>query len=138
MKKKITERFEDQLDIRRFVSAQTNLALLLKIMLSNSQALLFKHHRARTVSSSSEKEKEKSKRANVAFLSNKDSDGNGGSGQDKKKLRKVLDKQLLGYVPTTNLDQQLLAGVIDARVPPLDRTQDDSMFVGQTDSAINL
>ena len=136
MKNKITERFEDQLDIRRFVSAQTNLDLLLQLLLSNSQALLFKHHRARTVSSSSEKEK--SKRANVAFLSNKDSDGNGGSGQDKKKLRKVLDKQLLGYVPTTNLDQQLLAGVIDARVHPLDRTQDDSTFVGQTDSAINL
>ena len=52
LKKRIVQRFEDQLDIRQFVSSQTNLKLLLSIFLTNEQARLFKHHRARTVPSS--------------------------------------------------------------------------------------
>ena len=46
---KIIKSFEDHLDIRSFVSMHNNLALLLKILFSKEQLILFKHHHAFTI-----------------------------------------------------------------------------------------
>lgn len=43
------EHFEGHLDIRKFVSAQTNLALLIWLLLSKKQMLLFKYHDYRAI-----------------------------------------------------------------------------------------
>ena len=50
MREKISEHFDDKLDIRSFVSVHTNLALLLSLLLNKEQLLLFKMNRAHTVS----------------------------------------------------------------------------------------
>ena len=52
---KISEHFDDKLDIRSFVSVNTSLALLLGLMLNKEQQLLFKMNRAHTISKESEK-----------------------------------------------------------------------------------
>ena len=88
LKKKIVERFEDQLDIRRFVSSQTNLSLLLSIFLTNERALLFKHHRARTVPSSASSS-DKENKPSLELLSE--------TVDERIKIKKLIKKQLLGY-----------------------------------------
>ena len=47
LQERAAQRIEDQLDIRSFASVYTNLTLLLSVLLTNEQALLFQHHRAR-------------------------------------------------------------------------------------------
>ena len=53
LREKITERFEEKLDIRGFVNMHTNLALILSLMLTKDQMLLYKLNRAHTVSKES-------------------------------------------------------------------------------------
>ena len=48
------ERFEEHLDIRSFVSIHTNLALLLSMLLTKEQLLLFKNHRVHSINEESE------------------------------------------------------------------------------------
>ena len=48
-------RFERPLDIRSFVSVYTDLALLIKLIFSDQQALLFQYHRARAITYKSNK-----------------------------------------------------------------------------------
>ena len=43
-------RYENSLDIQSFVSVNTNLNLLMSILLSEKQAFLFKNHKARSLS----------------------------------------------------------------------------------------
>ena len=43
LQEKVSSRFEDMLDIRSLVNLQTNLALLLPLLLTDEQALLFKY-----------------------------------------------------------------------------------------------
>ena len=50
IREKISEHFDDKLDIRSFVSVHTNLALLLGLMLNKEQLLLLKMNKAHTVS----------------------------------------------------------------------------------------
>ncbi len=50
MLKKVTERFDEQLDIRSLARVRTNLALLLRILFSDEQLLLFRHQRRRSIS----------------------------------------------------------------------------------------
>ena len=49
LRKRTAARFEENLDIRSFVSVRTNLALLLSLLLTNEQLLLFQHHRAHAI-----------------------------------------------------------------------------------------
>ena len=49
LREKTAARFEEHLDIRSFVSVHTNLALLLSLLLSNEQLLLFQNHRAHAI-----------------------------------------------------------------------------------------
>ena len=49
LQEKVSSRFEDMLDIRCLVSLHTNLALLLPLLLTDQQALLFKHQVARAL-----------------------------------------------------------------------------------------
>ena len=58
--KKVTERFEEQLDIRSFVRVRTNLALLIRVLLSDQQMLLFRHQRRRSISIAMKDEKSSS------------------------------------------------------------------------------
>ena len=50
IREKISSRFDDKLDIRSFVSVHTSLALLLGLMLTKEQLLLFKVNRVHTIS----------------------------------------------------------------------------------------
>ncbi len=57
---KVTERFEEQLDIRSLVKVRTNLALLTRILFSDEQLLLFRHQRRRSISVAMKDEKSSS------------------------------------------------------------------------------
>ena len=50
--KKALQRFDDSLDICSFLSVRTNLALLISILLSEKQQLLFAYQNKRTISGS--------------------------------------------------------------------------------------
>ena len=41
--RKVTKRFEEQLDIRSLVKVRTNLALLLRVLFNDEQMILFRH-----------------------------------------------------------------------------------------------
>ena len=94
VKKRIVNRFEDQLDIRRFVSSQTNLSLLLSIFLTKKQALLFKHHRARTVQSSGSSS-DKEYKPCLELLTEE---------LDHSLLNNLIEEQLLGLPLKSTLD----------------------------------
>ena len=47
---KINDRFEEQLDVRSLVRVRTNLALLLRLMFTDQQLLLYRHQRRRSIS----------------------------------------------------------------------------------------
>ena len=49
LKQKAVEKFESQLDIRSFVCANTSLAQLIWLLLSQEQLLLFNYHNDRAV-----------------------------------------------------------------------------------------
>ena len=49
LREKITKRFDDSLDIRSFVSVQTNLAILLNLLLTKEQMLLFKLNKSHAI-----------------------------------------------------------------------------------------
>ena len=53
LREKAAARFEKNLDIRSFVAVHTDLALILDLLLSSEQKVLFKHHSARSVSEDS-------------------------------------------------------------------------------------
>ena len=46
---RMATRFEENLDIRSFVSVNTNMALTLNMLFTYEQLVLFKHHFARTI-----------------------------------------------------------------------------------------
>ena len=47
---RVTTKYENQLDIRSLIKTRLNLILLLKLILSDQQQLLFKHHRKGAIS----------------------------------------------------------------------------------------
>ena len=49
LQRKTAEHFDSHLDIRSFVSVHTNLRLLIWLLLSEDQRLLFNHHRERAM-----------------------------------------------------------------------------------------
>ena len=53
VRKMVAERLEKQLDIRSFMSTNTNLSLLLSLLFSETQLLLFKHNKLRTLETGS-------------------------------------------------------------------------------------
>ena len=58
--RKVTKRFEEQLDIRSFVRVRTNLALLLRLLFTDEQIMLFRAQRRRSISISTKGEKSSS------------------------------------------------------------------------------
>ena len=49
LREKITQRFEDTLDIRSFVSVRTNFATLISLLLTKEQMLLFKLNKSHSI-----------------------------------------------------------------------------------------
>ena len=48
--RKINKRFHEQLDVRSFVRVRTNLALLLRLLFTDQQLILYRHQRRRSMS----------------------------------------------------------------------------------------
>ena len=48
--RKVTKRFEETLDIRSFMRVRTNLALLLRLLFTDEQIMLFRAQRRRSIS----------------------------------------------------------------------------------------
>ena len=99
---KVKSRFEEQLDIRSFVRVRTNLALLLRLLLTDEQLLLFRHQRRKSIS--------------VAIKGEKSSSSIEETSDDlgKHKPQEELSKQwslLRGFKAQTDLDKILVKGV---------------------------
>ena len=108
LKKKTTELFENQLDIRSFVSVQKNLALLIWLMLTKEQRLLFWNHSGRVVTT-----KKHSPTTSSDFeLSDDVPKLKLGSMLKPKKASKAL-QQLNGYSILSEIDKKLLLGVFE-------------------------
>ena len=58
--RKVTKRFEEQLDIRSFVRVRTNLALLVRLLFNDEQIMLFRAQRRRSISIATKGEKSSS------------------------------------------------------------------------------
>ena len=124
LRKKAAARFEELLDIRSFVSVHTNLALLLSMLLSNEQLMLFQNHRAHAILQ--KRKKDDKGTAKSSDRQRKDIIKKAlGSSQGLPELRlgnksseqlKEGFKQLLGFNARSKLDQELLAGIFDKEV----------------------
>ena len=125
LRDRAVEKFEQHLDIRSFVSVNTNLTLLIWLLLSKEQLVLFQHHHKRAIkqkapcSTSSESEEPENPLKKMPKLKL-------GSKKGPKHAEKKL-AELLGYPALSNLDQKLLLGVFhekltksDKKSPPLD------------------
>ena len=97
---RVTERFDQSLDVRNFVRVHTNLHLLLKVLFSDQQLLLFKHQRHRSVKSSS------------SSMSQSTEDN---IGKDHTSLiRANAFKKLVGFQANSKLDRLLMEGIFGA------------------------
>ena len=105
--KKVTERFEEQLDIRSFVRVRTNLALLIRVLLSDQQMLLFRHQRRRSISIAMKDEKSSS--------SMDESSDELGKVESKSKHYKMFQK-LLGFQVKSKLDRMLIDGIFGSNM----------------------
>ena len=111
LREKISKRFEDTLDIRSFVSVQTNFAILLNLLLTNEQMLLFRLHRGHSISKKEQ-----------YFDASTDTQSSTASIQQRILIldtAKVLTKQeknlepLNGYAVRSRLDKKLIRGIFD-------------------------
>ena len=127
LRKKAFNRLDKMLDIRAFFKMQTNLALLISLLMTKEQTQLFQHHRARAL----HYEKD-----GLSSDSSSDSDNSGLKKHSKKKayydqnnLRTLpelpsFDKKkdelvkLVGYDASTALDRKLLLGVLESDEEP--------------------
>ena len=138
MRKKTATRFEEHLDIRSFVSVHTNLALLLSMLLSDEQLMLFQNHRAHAVLQKRKKNEEGT--AKNSDPQRKDIIKKAlGSFQGLPELRlgsknseklKEGFKQLIGFSARSKLDRELLAGIFDRdmlKTRPEAHTSDKSL-----------
>ena len=109
MKEKAMARFERPLDIRSFVSMYTNLSLLLKVIFTEQQAILFQHHRARAISIKSSKNNGEydDSSANEDQQPELSLEINGNNVETLENLT----SKLLGHSQLTRLDRQLLVGI---------------------------
>ena len=97
---RVTTRFDQSLDVRNFVRVRQNLHLLLKVLFSDQQLLLFKHQRHRSVKSSSSSMSEST-------------DDN--LGKDHTSLiRANTFKKLVGFQAKSKLDRLLMEGIFGA------------------------
>ena len=107
---RVTERFDQSLDVRNFVRVHTNLHLLLKVLFSDQQLLLFKHQRHRSVKSSS------------SSMSQSTEDN---LGKDHTSLiRANAFKKLVGFQARSKLDRLLMEGIFGA--DPSEKTRNIS------------
>ena len=113
--KKVTERFEEQLDIRSFVRVRTNLALLIRVLLSDQQMLLFRHQRRRSISIAMKDEKSSS--------SMDESSDELGKIESKSKHEKMFH-QLLGFQVKSKLDKMLINGIFGSNMNKKDNDGD--------------
>ena len=125
LEQKALARFNQQLDIRSLASVHQNLALLLSLLLSKEQALLFKYQQARTIhltSSESESDKDSHQREKDII-----SEAAGlkigrlplltlANYQDNEKKITKIEKafsRLKNYQVKSDLDKQLIKGIYD-------------------------
>ena len=64
LREKITQRFDDTLDIRSFVSVQTNFATLISLLLTKEQMLLFKLNKNHSITTLKTEKKVKERKNN--------------------------------------------------------------------------
>ena len=104
LREKAAERIEDQLDIRSFSGVYTNLTLLLSVLLTDEQALLFQHHRARLLHPKREKQEDEQSSSNSDDITQ--------SNSGAKALAKVVGRKQahklpdLPYCETGDTDKQ--------------------------------
>ena len=99
MREQIIDRFEGMLDIRSFVKVQTNLSIMLSLLFTEKQRLLFKLNKDHVVierkTASCEPDDP------IEFNLSK----------EKMKFSKKALNTLLGYQVKTELDRKLLQGI---------------------------
>ena len=119
--KKVSSRFEDMLDIRSLVDIHTNLALLLPLLLTDEQALLFKHQIARTLRPGSRKKPARIKYSDSLLKAT----GRPGSKSKLPKLTSLrqtekLDHEALVQLQGLKIDNaltlKLLDGLLDSDI----------------------
>ena len=120
LRKKTAARFEEHLDVRSFVSVHTNLALLLSMLMSNEQLLLFQNHRAHSILWKKSKDykgtsKSESLKKDIIKRAIGNFEGLPELRLGSKSGRELSEgfKHLLGYSAHSKLDRKLLAGIFD-------------------------
>ena len=127
--KRKVERFEKQLDVKSLAIVQANLAILVSLLLSEQQQLLFNNQHDRAYNQGKSRGAKK-RRAKALTLSGSDSDSSGGQtkGVRSKKLRfidsgskekksKTFEK-LMDYPVASELDKKLVRGMFAEEGPP--------------------
>jgi len=105
---KVSNRFNEQLDIRSLVKVRTNLALLLRLLLTDKQLLLFRHQRRRSIGVASDDEQSSS-----SMNASSDDIGTPKSSSDMFSQW----SKLLGFRAESRLDRLLLGGLFDMDIP---------------------
>ena len=127
-KRRAESLFEDNLDIRSFVKLQASLALMQSLFLTTEQALLFRHNRARVISSHLVKEEKSSSSDNSSMKQRKI---NGLKKEMKTDNDKLIPKSsqltlsnLVGLpVYENKINQQLLEGILKSKQKSSDNSQ---------------
>ena len=99
----VNSQFNNYLDIRSFIRLQLNLMLLLRVLFSKKQRLLFRYQRLRSISTTLNTHKE------LEFSSD-----DLGEDLQRKKISSRFAK-LLGYQATTPQHKRLLKGIFDVK-----------------------
>jgi len=102
------------LDIRSFMNVHTNLAILLPMLLTKEQTVLFERHRARSILFDSESLKKKLKsKDEIAKQERRLHPLPTFEDVGQEKQREAL-KTLLGYRMTSRLDKKLFLGLLES------------------------
>ena len=113
---KVSKRFEKKLDIRSLVKVRTNLALLIRMLLSDEQMLLFRLQRRQAVSIAIQGNKWSSSMDKSSYYL---------SYKSQKEEAKTFVK-LIGFYAKSNLDQKLIYGTFGAMTDK--RVNDGEVF----------
>ena len=110
MQERAVELFEMQLDIRSLVKTRIDLSILLTLLLSKQQQLLFKNQHARVFATKSKVKKRKAKSRSIEddFDSLQEPEF---INRGKKGMKGDFDGLMKGYKVQTELDRKLILGV---------------------------
>lgn len=128
IREKAMARLERPLDIRSFVSMHTNLTLLIKLIFTEQQAILFQHHRARAISTNpigkggDESSAEEAQKPVLSLEIN----GN------RHETFKKLYSHLFGHSELSRMDKQLLIGIFGNKNSRANGKDESRTFQDQT------